>query len=258
MERERDQLLFHTGNVNSAAAKSSRRKIEEAHFSKAREEWQRRLRAADLKESDWDRMNEAEMKAVEEALGVDDGEGYITDPSPSPPHWPVFSSAAAASSSSSSAAPVVLPENKTSPGSSSSLIAPPMTTASRTTSSASSSYECVKPEEFHSDDDESTSDSEFSTFSTTISSIISEEDEVVGPVTEYMFTQALERRPLEVVAKDNGPLIARSVSVTSPSKSAEPATSGPPPPAPPKRPPDVNCCCFLLLFWRRSCSSARK
>ncbi|KIL59948.1 hypothetical protein M378DRAFT_962678 [Amanita muscaria Koide BX008] len=248
MERVRDHLFLQTVNLNSHTTKTSRRRIEEAHFFKAREEWQRRLRAVDLKESDWDPMNEAEMKAVEEALGVDDGEGYITDPSPSPPHRPFY---AVASTSSAAATSLVPAENLANRSSSSllpgppMLVAPPMTSASRATSASSSSYECVRPEEFHSDDEESTSDSEFS-FSTTISSIISEEDEVVGPVTEYMFTQALESDPylgvrpsMEVAKETNGLLLARHVPVPKPVDAG--AGSQPPPSlAPPKRPPDAR------------------
>ena len=177
MERERDQLFFQTGRVNSAAVKASRRRIEGTHFHKAREEWQRRLRGADLRESDWDPMHEAEMKAVEEALGVDDEEGYITDPSPSPPHQilPVslldHSANKSAPSPSSllpqSAALALAPPLLPPPAS-----APPLTAASRT--SSSSSYECVRPEEFHSEDDEElTPDSDYSSFSSTISTIVS-------------------------------------------------------------------------------------
>lgn len=156
MERERDQLLYQTGRVTSAAVKASRRRIEGAHFYKAREEWQRRLRAADLRESDWDPMQETEMKAVEEALGVDDEEGYITDPSPSPPHLTL--ALVNNASPIQPATPVTL--------------APPLTPASRT--SSTSSYECVRPEEFHSEDDEElTPESDYSSFSSTISTIVS-------------------------------------------------------------------------------------
>jgi hypothetical protein len=181
MERERDQLLHQTGRVTSAAVKASRRRIEGAHFHKAREEWQRRLRAVDLRESDWDPMHEAEMKAVEEALGVDDAEGYITDPSPSPPHQIIPTPSSLVDSVSKSIATpgsfvpplasVSAPTLSATPSTSATL-APPLTVASRT--SSTSSYECVRPEDFHSEDDEElTPDSDYSSFSSTISTIVS-------------------------------------------------------------------------------------
>lgn len=182
MERERDQLFFQTGRVTSAAVKASRRRIEGTHFHKAREEWQRRLRGADLRESDWDPMHEAEMKAVEEALGVDDEEGYITDPSPSPPHQilPVSLLDHSANKTAPSPSSLLPPQPSlvaAAPAPAPQLppqlaTAPPLTAASRT--SSSSSYECVRPEEFHSEDDEElTPDSDYSSFSSTISTIVS-------------------------------------------------------------------------------------
>lgn len=181
MERERDQLLHQTGRVTSAAVKASRRRIEGTHFHKAREEWQRRLRAVDLRESDWDPMQEAEMKAVEEALGVDDAEGYITDPSPSPPHQIIPTPTSLVDSANKSVAasssfvpppvqvPVPVPPSSVAAAA---AAAPPLTPASRT--SSTSSYECVRPEDFHSEDDEElTPDSDYSSFSSTISTIVS-------------------------------------------------------------------------------------
>ncbi|PFH47931.1 hypothetical protein AMATHDRAFT_6277 [Amanita thiersii Skay4041] len=198
MERERDMLMQQSGRISSTAVMATRRRIEGGHFHEAREEWQRRLKAAGLDGSDWEPMTEAEMKAVEEALGVDDEEGYIIDPSPSPPHQVPHALtitenfAPTEIPGNSSTTPLINGNNEGFSGTPSSFTAaPPLTTASRT-SSMSSTYECVRPEEFHSEDDELTSDSDYSSFSSTISTMITEEDESVGPVTEYMFSQALE------------------------------------------------------------------
>ncbi|KAF8639005.1 hypothetical protein AX17_001784 [Amanita inopinata Kibby_2008] len=242
MGRERDHLLRHSGPLNGHTVRASRRRLEETHFLQMREEWQRRLKSADLEESDWEPMTDVEMKAVEEALGVDDEEGYITDPSPSPPHQPIHSSTtsnifAPAEHSANSSVTSLINGNTGFFSSHALVAAPPLTPASRS-SSMSSTYECIRPEEFHSDD-ELTSDSDFSSFSSTISTIISEEDEAVGPVTEYMFAQALEGSSLAGNhpdnLDDNAPFLSRSL----PTRTSNINGMGGLPPAPPKRPPDT-------------------
>ncbi|KAF8631000.1 hypothetical protein AX15_002691 [Amanita polypyramis BW_CC] len=69
---------------------------------------------------------------------------------------------------------------------------------------------------------------------------ISEEDKAVGPVAEYMFTQALETtgltgRPLETTLNDKGPVLSRNRPAPKPTENG---SGGGPPFAPPKQPPD--------------------
>lgn len=108
-------------------------KVEDQHFSEAREEWQRRLQAANLDDEHWGPMTIAETHAVVRALGGDmeeeeeeesvqinsapvNSQMYLSPPAPQP--------------------------------------APPLSTGTRTANtSTASSYMFVKPTDLGSDDE---------------------------------------------------------------------------------------------------------
>ncbi|TFK41728.1 hypothetical protein BDQ12DRAFT_585220, partial [Crucibulum laeve] len=83
MERRRDERLTEEDKkwqrtpararrspAEHAKTKAAlRREIEEAHFTFAREQWQKKLAEANLRDDDWTEMTPAETRAVEDALG---------------------------------------------------------------------------------------------------------------------------------------------------------------------------------------------
>jgi hypothetical protein len=107
-------------------------KLQEEHFSDAREEWQRRLHDANLMDEHWGPMTMSETRAVERALGGDmeeeEDESVQIKSAPVTPKTYL-------------SAPAAPP-------------APPLSTGTRTTNtSTASSYMFVKPTDLRSDDE---------------------------------------------------------------------------------------------------------
>ncbi|TFK28481.1 hypothetical protein FA15DRAFT_40434 [Coprinopsis marcescibilis] len=68
-QKEWKKLPDRTRKPLKAFKKERRQDIEKQHYTAAREEWQRRMASAGLRDEDWGELSEAETKSVVNALG---------------------------------------------------------------------------------------------------------------------------------------------------------------------------------------------